>query len=138
MAVDIYLNFKGNCREAVNFYAKVFGCDTPQIMTYGEAPPHPEFPMPEEAKNMVLFTRLNIRGSNVMFSDTAPGLPFVAGNNINLTLNSKSKEEMQSLFNSLKESGCVTMDLQETFWSKYYGMLTDKFGIPWQFNYESE
>ena len=29
------------------------------------------------------------------------------------------------------------MDLQETFWSKYYGFVTDKFGIGWQFNYDS-
>jgi PhnB protein len=29
------------------------------------------------------------------------------------------------------------MALQETFWSKYYGVVTDKFGIMWQLSYES-
>lgn len=28
------------------------------------------------------------------------------------------------------------MELQETFWSKCYGSVTDKFGIPWQLSYD--
>jgi PhnB protein len=137
MAVDVFLNFNGNCREAVEFYAKVFGTEKPQIMSFGDAPPNPEFTLPEEAKNLVMYTSLNIKGSNVMFSDTFPGRPLVAGNNINLTISSKNLEEIKSLFNKMKEGGTVGMDLQETFWSKCYGMVTDKFGIPWQFSYDS-
>lgn len=38
---------------------------------------------------------------------------------------------------NVKESGRVAMDLQETFWSKCYGSLTDKFGLEWQLNYDS-
>jgi PhnB protein len=38
MSVDVYLNFNGNCREAAEFYAEVFGTEKPQIMTFGEAP----------------------------------------------------------------------------------------------------
>lgn len=70
MSVDAYLNFNGNCREAVEFYAEVFGTEQPNIMTFGETPPNPEFALPEEAKDLVMHTRLNINGSNVMFSDT--------------------------------------------------------------------
>jgi PhnB protein len=137
MAVDIYMNFNGNCREAVEYYAEVFGTEKPEIMTFGETPPDPNFALPEEAKDLVMHTRLNIRGSNVMFSDVFPGMPFVAGNNISLSFGSKNIDEIKSLFNKLKEGGSVGMDLQETFWSKCYGNLTDKFGIEWQFNYDS-
>ena len=38
MAIDVYLNFNGNCREAAEFYAEVFKTEKPQIMTFGEAP----------------------------------------------------------------------------------------------------
>jgi PhnB protein len=138
MAVDVYINFNGNCREAVEFYAEVFGTEKPQIMTFGETPPDPNFTLPEEAKNLVMHTRLNISGSNVMFSDTFPGMPFVAGNNISLALHSKDMDEIKSLFHKLKEGGKVGMELQETFWSKLYGSVTDKFGIEWQFNHNSE
>jgi len=137
MAVEVYINFNGNCRDAVEFYAQVFGTEKSKIMTFGDGPPNPEFALPEEAKNLVMHTRLNINGSNVMFSDTPPGMPFVAGNNIIITINSNNMEEIKTFFNKLKAGGSVGMDLQETFWSKYYGFVTDKFGIPWQFNYDS-
>ncbi|MGE7765929.1 VOC family protein [Peribacillus sp. NPDC096540] len=138
MSVDVYLNFNGNCREAVEFYAHVFGTETPQIMTFGETPPNPDFPLPDEAKNLVMHTRLNIDGSNVMFSDVFPDMPFVEGNNISLAVVNKNMDEVKSIFNKLKEGGTVVMDLQETFWSKLYGQVTDKFGIIWQLNYDTE
>lgn len=137
MAIEAYINFNGNCREAVEFYAQVFGTEKPKIMTFGQMPPDPQFTIPEEAKNLVLHTQLNITGSTVMFSDVFPGMPFIAGNNISLTVTSKDINEIKSLFNKLKEGGKVSMDLQETFWSKCYGNLTDKFGIGWQLSLDS-
>lgn len=134
MSVDAYLNFNGNCREAVEYYAQVFGTEIPNMMSFGEMPPNPEYPLPEEAKHLIMHSRLNISGSNVMFSDVFPGMPFVVGNNISLTIVSDNMDEIQSAFNKLKDGGTVGMELQETFWSKCYGSLTDKFGIIWQFN----
>jgi PhnB protein len=137
MSVDVYINFNGNCREAVEFYAKAFGSEKPKIMSFGDTPPNPEYPLPEEAKNLVMHTRLEIDGSTVMFSDVFPGMPFIEGNNISLSYGSKNIDEIKSLFSKLKEGGKVGMDLQETFWSKCYGNLKDKFGIEWQFNLDS-
>ncbi|GAA0372698.1 VOC family protein [Bacillus horti] len=134
MSVDIYLNFKGNCRQAVKFYAEVFGTEQPKIMTFGEVPPNPEYPLPEEVKDWVMHTRLNVYGRNMMFSDVFPNMPFVEGNNFSLSLVLDSEDEIKALFDKLKEGGNVQMELQETFWSKLYGSLTDKFGIQWQFN----
>ena len=54
MAVDVYISFNGNCREAVEFYAQVFETAKPNIMTFGETPPNPEFPLPESAKKLVI------------------------------------------------------------------------------------
>ncbi|PUA39027.1 hypothetical protein C8Z91_11170 [Paenibacillus elgii] len=136
MAIHVYLNFNGNCREAVEFYAEAFGTEKPQIMTFGDAPPNPEFTLPEEAKHLVMHARITVNGSDVMFSDIFPGMPFTAGNNISLSVMSKNIDEIKTYFNKLKEGGKVGMELQETFWSKCYGQLTDKFGIQWQFNHE--
>ncbi len=138
MAVGVYINFNGNCREAVEFYAKAFGTEEPKIMTFGDAPPNPEYSYPEEAKKLVMHTELNIFGSRVMFSDTFPGMPFTQGNNITIVIGSSNIDEIKSIFNKLKEGGKVDMDLQETFWSKCYGNLTDKFGIGWQLSHNSE
>ena len=87
MSVDVYLTFNGNCRDAVLFYAEVFETEEPKIMTFGDMPSDPEYPLPEGTENLIMHTRLNIDGSNVMFSDNFPGMPFVEGNNITLTIN---------------------------------------------------
>lgn len=137
MAIDIYLNFNGNTREAVEYYAEVFETDAPHIMTFGEAPPDPSHPLPEEAKHLVMHANLKIAGSTVMFSDVFPGMPYVEGNNINLTLMDTDVDKIKSWFNKLKEGGTVTMELQETFWSKCYGSLKDKFGIYWQLSHDN-
>ena len=136
MAVEVYLNFNGNCRQAVEFYAEVFNTEKPEIMTFGEIPENPEYKLPEEAKDRVMHTRLTINGSRVMFSDTFPGHPFVEGNNVSLAYVSNDLELMKSVFDKLKNGGSVVMDLQETFWSKSYGSLKDQFGIEWQFSHE--
>ncbi|MNO82159.1 hypothetical protein D3C76_734220 [compost metagenome] len=134
MAVEAYLNFSGNCREAVEYYADVFETERPKFMTFGESPQNPDYPLPEEAKDLIMHTRLVISGSTVMFSDTFPGMPFVEGNNINLAIVSDSKEELKKYWDKLKQDGVVEMELQETFWTEYYGSLKDKFGINWLFN----
>lgn len=138
MPINAYLIFNGNCREAVEFYSHVFHTEKPQIMTFGESPSNPKFPLPEEAKDLVMHTNLNISGSIVMFSDTFPGNPFVVGNNISLTILSDNIEELTTYFDRLKEGGSVGMELQETFWSKCYGMVTDRFGVSWQLSYSED
>jgi PhnB protein len=135
MAIEIYMNFDGNCRDAVEFYTEVFKTEQPKIMTFGDMPPNEEYPLPEEAKNLIMHTRLNMCGSVVMFSDIFPGMTFVQGTNITLAIVSDDLDEIKSLFNQLKEDGTVGMELQETFWSTCYGSVKDKFGIEWQFNY---
>jgi len=138
MAVDVYLNFNGNCREAVEFYAQVFETEITILTTFRDVPPNPEYPLPEEAKDLIMHARINVLGSNIMFSDVFPGMPFIEGNNISLSIVSKNKDEITSLFHKLKVGGTVPMELQETFWSKCYGQVKDKLGILWQLNYEDE
>jgi PhnB protein len=138
MAVQVYINFNGNCREALDFYAKTFGTEKPQIMLFGDTPSDSGFPLSEETRNLVMHASLTIEGTPVMFSDVPPGMSLATGNNISLIIGSKDMDRIKLMFNKLKENGTVGMELQETFWSKLYGFVTDKFGIGWQINYESE
>lgn len=133
-----YLIFNGNCREAVNYYTEVFKTEKPQIMAFGDMPGDPSFEMPEGAKNLVMHAELEVSSGKIMFSDNFPGTPFTQGNNVNLTIVSKDEEFIKTSFNKLKDGGTVEMELQETFWSKLYGSLTDKFGIVWQLSLDSE
>ncbi len=137
MALQVFVNFDGHCREAVAYYAKVFKTAAPRFMTYGEAPADPEMGVSEKDMNLVMFTDLDILGTNVMFCDTPPGMPFVKGNNISLTVVTKDADEIKRLFHALAAGGEIVMELQETFWSNLYGMVTDRYGIHWQFSHDS-
>ncbi|MDT8718781.1 VOC family protein [Clostridium sp. 19966] len=136
MSIQTYLNFNGNCGEALEFYSQVFKTEKPKIMLYGDMPANKAFPMTEETKKLVLHGELKIDGSTIMFSDTAQDMSVTFGNNINLIFTSKDEEEIKRIFNELKTNGKVIMELQKTFWSKCYGYIIDKFGIGWQLSTE--
>ena len=137
MAINPYINFEGNCREAIGFYSKVFNSQPRGTMTFGEMPPDPNRPLPEAAKNLILHSELVVGDDTLMFSDVPPGMPLTAGNNISLTLVSTNRDDIVNAYNGLKEGGRVTMELQQTFWTPLYAMVTDKFGIPWQLSLDT-
>ena len=130
MTFDVFLNFDGDCRAALEFYASVFKLDAPEhLMTYGQAP---GMTIQEADKDRILYASLPIFGCNVMFSDCYPGSEYVKGTNIALTLGTTNASEIERLYAALSDGGCVKMELGKTFFSELYGMVTDKFGITWQ------
>ncbi len=132
-----YLMFDGNCAEAVEFYQKILGGES-QILRYGDAPPNPAFPVPAEAKDLVMHAELRKAGHLIRFADTFPGNRIRVGNNISFSLELEAKEEVQKVFEALAEKGQIEMELQQTFFSPLYGKLTDKFGITWQLTCQKE
>lgn len=71
-----------------------------------------------------------------MGSDTSEVFaePVKFGNNFSVSLNIESNQEADEIFNKLVEGGKVIMPMDKTFWSPYFGMLTDKYGINWMVN----
>lgn len=135
MALNPYLIFNGNAREAALYYAKVFGVKEPELMTYGSM--HSEH-LPPEAADLIMHTNLEIAGSKLMFSDNFPGEPFQQGNNFTLAYVGSDEAAIRDAFQKLKEDGgTVKMELQEVPWSKCYGSVVDKFNIEWQFSHEA-
>ncbi|HBV87658.1 MAG TPA: VOC family protein [Desulfosporosinus sp.] len=126
-----YLVFNGNCEEAVNFYQTALGGES-QILHFGDAPPNPEFPVPDHMKNLVMHAELRKDGHVIRFSDTFLNNPYNTGNNISFSLEFNTKEETREMYEVLSESGTIDMELQETFFSPLYGKFTDKFGVMWQ------
>lgn len=132
MALQVYINFRGNCKEALSFYKDVFGSEEPQIMTFGQAPANPEYKTPDEAKELVMHATIDIKGNIVMCSDTPPWMPFTLGDNISLMLGFSDESELKNVYEKLSQGANVKMPLQKTFWSDAYANLTDKFGVGWQ------
>jgi PhnB protein len=136
--ITAYLNFDGNCREAMTFYQKCLGAEL-QMMAFSDMPPAPgQPPVPKEVKDRIMHARLAKGPTVLMASDTMPGMgqPFQQGNNSSLALGCESVQEVDKLFAALSEKGKPIMPPQETFWAARFGMLTDKFGVNWMFNFE--
>ena len=131
-----YLNFKGNCEEAFDFYQEVFQSElAAPPMRFGDAPPGEDLPpMSEEAKRQIMHMAMPITGGHqLMGSDVPPAMHhgFVAGTNVQISLSPDTRAETERLFAALGEGGEVKMPLQEQFWGDYFGLVTDKFGIHW-------
>lgn len=129
-----YLNFDGNAAEALSFYAKCLDGKITFSMTFAESPMGKD--TPDADKNKIMHARLEARGYELMASDMPPGMPHKGYEGFSLSVQGKSVEEGKRLFDALSAGGKVTMPFGETFWAKGFGMLVDKFGVPWMVNCE--
>jgi uncharacterized glyoxalase superfamily protein PhnB len=55
---------------------------------------------------------------------------------VSLSIQIKSTTEAERIFHELGKDGRVAMPLEKTFWAARFGMLVDRFGIPWLINCE--
>ncbi len=120
-----YLSFNGNAREAMTFYQQVLGGEL-TVSTFDEFGGGGDGVMHAQLETPAGFT--------LMASDTGPGMGEVAaGTNFSVSL-SGDDEALRGYFAGLAEGGTVTMPLEKQMWGDEFGMLTDKFGIPWMVN----
>ena len=128
MYVQSYLNFDGRCEEALEFYKKAVGAKVDMMMRCKEAPEPGQIKPGLEDK--ILHSSFTIGKSMIMASDgynqNNPSF-----NGTSLALSTATESEAQKLFDALAEGGQVRMPLTKTFFSPAFGMLADKFGMPW-------
>ncbi len=132
-SVHPYLTFNGTCEEAFNFYKSVFGGEFQYVGKYKDAPPEDRGEaLSEEDSNRIMHVSLPIGSSVLMGSDSHPKFGDVGfGDNFSISISAESTEEADKIFGGLTAEGRVDMPMQKTFWSPYFGMLKDKFGVNW-------
>ena len=135
MKIIPYLQFNGNCAQAVAFYEKVFGVKA-KFAYYKDAPPCDEYQPVAGTENLVMHAFFKLGGDTVMFCDMPPQSPVKVGNNLAVSVSLDSVESVTSIFEALKDGGKVSIAPQKTFWSKYFATLEDKFGICWLLSFE--
>ncbi|CAM3670828.1 VOC family protein [Mesobacillus zeae] len=127
-----YLVLNGDGQEAVRFYENALDAKVLGVQTFGDMPENPEYPLPPEAKDRILNAHLKVGDVDLMLSDTFPGQPYQIGDQVTIALIINEKEKTKEVFEKLQKGGKVLMPLQETFWSPYYGQVSDQFGVTWQ------
>jgi PhnB protein len=131
MQVQPYLFFDGRCEEAIEFYRKALGAEVGMLMRFKDSPePCPEGMVPPGAENKVMHAALRVGDTTVMASDgRCTGAPQFQG--FSLSLDAKDNVDAKRLFDALSDGGQVQMPLGETFFASSFGMVADKFGVPW-------
>lgn len=136
MKAEPYLMFEGRCDEALAFYRSALGAQVTTVMRFKDNPEPAagqgcaDGAGPGPAPDMVMHAEFTVGETTLMASDgMGSGTPRFEG--ISLALSPANEAEAQRLFQALAEGGRVQMPLAKTFFSQAFGMVADRFGVPW-------
>lgn len=125
-----YLFFSGgDCATAFERYQQIFGGEL-QVMTNADLPEGVD-QMPGAEPQHVMHASLTLgEGRMLMGSDdpTGDGGPKVGSA---VAYVAPDEQEAKRVFEGLADGGEATMPFGTTFWSRGFGMCTDRFGVPW-------
>jgi PhnB protein len=131
MQLNPHLSFNGHCEEAFKFYQKCLGGNIQMMMTHADSPIADQAPSDWRAK--ILHATLIIGETALMGADVPPD-QYQKPGGFSITIQMNDPAEAERIFRALSENGTVTMSLQQTFWAARFGMVVDRFGIPWMVN----
>lgn len=126
-----YLNFMGNCAEAMHYYAEVLGGEIQMMMTYGESPMAGD--VGEDSADKIIHAGLLVGKQMIMGADVTPACSQQTGCTT-VQISFADTQAARRAFDALADQGTVVMPFQETFFSKGFGMLKDRFGTSWMVN----
>lgn len=127
-----HIAFNNQCEEAFSFYEKLLGGKIVAMIGYGDTPAKDH--MPANTGNRIMHARLELGDQVLMGCDAHPEMPYDGIKGCDVALQVETPAEAERVFAALAEGGNVQMPIGETFWSVRFGMLTDKFGLPWMIN----
>jgi PhnB protein len=133
MQMNPYLYYDGNCEEALKFYEKVLDAKILAMMTHENTPLAKNTPPGWQKK--ILHARMTI-GDQVLMASDSPPEHYRKQSGFSLGLGFSDPAEAERIYRALAEGGTETMPIAETFWALKFGMLVDRFGIPWMINCE--
>ena len=133
MKIEPYLHFNGNCAEAIELYEKAFNSKVADIMRYGDTPGEEGYAPPPGTENFIGHATLSVGATELMLCD-APDEKHRFGTGMSLHVSFDDVDSLKVAFDTLKESGEVLMEIESTFWSENFGMVTDRFGVHWMFS----
>jgi PhnB protein len=136
MQIQPYLCFYGRCEEALNFYQQALGAKILFMLRAKDAPG--DYAVKGENGERIMHATLLIGESTVMASDGNTAQEAKPHSGFNVSISIRDVAEGKKIFDALSQGAQISFPWQKTFWTEGFGMLTDKFGIPWMVNVEHE
>jgi PhnB protein len=131
MKTNAYLTFNGRCAEAFALYKDLLGGKIETMLTHGETPAAAH--VPADWKGKVMHAHLTF-GDNALMGSDAPQQNYEKPQGVWVSLHVDHPAEAERIFNALAQGAEIKMPLGKTFWAERFGMLVDRFGIPWMVN----
>jgi len=128
-----YLSFKGQCEAAFKFYEQCLGGLLGPIFRYRGTPMADH--VPAEWLDKVMHGSLTLGDQVLMGADVAPD-QYEEPKGFSLSLQIKDTADAERIFHELAKDGRVVIPLEKTFWAALFGMVVDRFRIPWLINCE--
>jgi PhnB protein len=121
-----YLNFNGNARHAMEFYASVFGGHL-TLSTFADFGAK-DSPDADRIMHGMLETEA---GYTIMGADVTSDMPYHGPAGFSVSLSGDDAGALRGYFEKLSAGGTTTMPMEKQFWGDEFGMCTDQFGVPW-------
>ena len=135
LEVSAYLSFKGGCEAAFKFYEEALGAKPGLLFRYADSPMADVVPEGWETKIMHGSVRI---GGKLLEGADVPPERYDKPQGFSLSLNVPSADQAESVFGKLGNGGRVLYPIAKTFWSERFGMVVDRFGIPWMITANAE
>ena len=136
MNVNPYLILNGDCEAAFTFSAQATGGELGPMMRFNGMEGCGDIPADYGQK--IMHTHVMFGQTVLMGSDNHPAQPYEGVKGCSVSLSVDSIKEAERIFAALSDGGQVTMPLAQTFWAVRFGMLVDRFGVPWMINCEKD
>jgi PhnB protein len=125
-----YFNFRGEARDALAFYQSVFG-GTVESTTFGEMP---GLPHGDVDPNHLMHGMLQGDNGIVLMAADAPPSMEAHPPTTAISLSGDDDATLRGYFDNLSDGATDVMPLNQAPWGDTFGMLTDRFGVPWMVN----
>ena len=137
MKAATYLNFPGNCEEAMSFYEQHLGAKVLVKSRFADmsATGEPNDLPPGLKRDGILHARFML-GETVLLASDGPPERVQPMRSAYICLSVDSNEEAERIYKVLTEGGEVFMPMGEMFFAHRFGQFRDKFGINWMVIHE--
>jgi len=131
--ISPYLTFDGNAREAMTFYRDALGGEL-SLMAVKDTNMGSQCMGTDE--NAIMHSSLIKDSLVLMASDMIGNRTLQLGNNFAISVNCSSEEEINTFYKNISEGGEIIDPLKIQFWGALFGVVKDKFGMVWMFNFD--
>lgn len=129
MRFTTHLIFAGRCEEAFRFYERLFGGRLQTLLRYGESPMAGGV---EPALHQKILHATLHAGEGVLTGADVRTDDYQAPQGFFVLLELRDVQRAEDIFRELAAGGVVQMPFQKTFWSPGFGVVVDRFDVPWE------